>query len=429
MLARSRTLSAFASLAALLFLAGCSTSSTDNPADASTADVTSGDASGLDASGQDAVADATTDAATGAGSDAFAGPHARFPQVPNMGGPRLVSPAPVTVTFQGDARNAEFEAYAQWIVGSTWLATVGGEYGVGAGTVGGAVQLDETPAAMLTSGDIEARLASGIKDGSIPTPASGLGNALYMVYYPATTTSIVATFVDGITAASCTDWIAYHGEAHLQGLDFSYAVMPDCGDTATGLDVNQFIEQAASHEFIEAATDAFPITDPAYQLASSATDPWFSFFRFEVEVGDLCEVPAITYTETGHVAQRIWSNAGAAAGGDPCIPADPSMPYYNTSATPNLVQHVAPGATVQIQLQPWSLAPVANWEVSAQVRTPTTLTPNLSITPSIINNGGAPTLTIGVPANADAGSSAAIYLLSAHSQTDYHMWPVFVVTP
>jgi hypothetical protein len=105
------------------------------------------------------------------------------------------------------------------------------------------------------------------------------------------------------------------------------------------------------------------------------------------------------------------------------------VPYYNTSATPNVVHHIAPGGQVQLDLKAWSLAPAANWELSAQVGTSATLTPSLAISQSVVNNGGTATLTIGIPAIADAGGSAPIYLFSARSQTDYHVWPVFVVSP
>ena len=213
------------------------------------------------------------------------------------------------MTFANDPRAATFEAFAQWIVGSSWLGTVGPEYGVGAGTVAGVAHRPETPPVTQTSADIEAYLANGIMDGSIPQPAlpATLADALYIIYYP-TTTTITATFVDGITKVSCSDFGGYHGEVHQGGLNFAYAAIPDCSGAVTGLTANETVEMIVSHEVIEAATDTFPITAPAWQLLPDPTDAWYSAFEFEVEVGDLCEAPSRYIREAGFVAQRIWSN-------------------------------------------------------------------------------------------------------------------------
>jgi hypothetical protein len=421
----ARLLGPFAPLPLVVALAACSSSSSSNDSgvDAST---TMPDAAAVDAAGDDSTTDsAMPDAST---VDVFQpGPHEPFLQVPNQGGPRLQHPALVTITFAGDTRHTDFEQYAQWLVGSSWLTTVGGEYGIGAGTVGGAVQVtDSAPTTPITSADVETYLATGIENGTIPTPAGGFANALFLIYYP-TTADITTTFAGGVTAQSCTDWGAYHGEAHQMGLDFSYAVMADCNSTGPMLTDEQEIEIAASHEIIEAATDAFPITQPAYQLAVDPTSAWYSFFQFEVEVGDLCEIPALAATETGHVAQRIWSNAAAAAGHDPCIPTDPTIPYFNTSASPNMTAHAAPGATVQFQLQGWSVAPVADWTLSTALLG--TFTPMVQFSTMNMNNGGTSTMSVTVPADAAAGTSARIVLWSEHSASDYHSWELDVATP
>jgi hypothetical protein len=411
-------------LPVMIALAGCSSPSSNGAgADASTEtpDGSVADSASDDSSTVDAMVDAST-------ADVFeAGPHQPFLQVPNQGGPRLQHPAVVTVTYSGDTRNTQFEAYAEWIVGSNWLTTVGQDYGIGSGTVAGKVQLTTSaPTTMQTSGDIETFLATGIMNGTIPQPTGGLADALYMLYIP-NTVHVTTTFAGGILAQSCTDWDAYHGEAHALGLNFSYAVMADCGVTDPVLTPIQMIEMAASHEFIEASTDAFPITQPAYQLVADPTSAWYSFYQFEVEVGDLCEIPAIPASENGNYAQRIWSNTSAAAGGDPCIPTDPSVPYFNTSATPNSTVHAAPGSTVQFQLQGWSLAPVSNWSLATDVEGTLSVTTPLSTI--AMNNGGTATLSVEVPANADAGTSARIILWSEHSESDYHSWELDVTTP
>ena len=355
------------------------------------------------------------------------GPHEPLPIVPSLSTSLLHHPAVVTVTFAGDPRRAQRESFAQWIVTSKWLAAAGSEYGIGSGTVAGAVSLPMTPPAMQTFDDIGSMLAKGITDGSIPKPATGLGDALYLVYCPATTT-INARSICGQVATSCTEWEAYHHDAHVMGLDFAYAVLPDCGHSIA---IN---EDAASHELIEAATNPVPSVTPNYQLKVDATDPWFAYFgSCEVEVGDLCETPSADITESGHTAQRSWSNAAAAANQDPCVPADPKLPYFNTSAIPTAIQHVAPGGSVTYTLHGWSLTPIAPWSVYAGVEgslgSKATLAATATLSSHQMSNGGTSTLTVTVPADAKAGTSASIVLYSKRSLSDYHIWVLGVTTP
>ena len=131
--------------------------------------------------------------------------------------------------------------------------------------------------------------------------------------------------------------------------------------------------------------------------------------------------------ESGHYAQRIWSNAAAAVGNDPCIPAVSKPPYFNTSATPNAVQHVAPGASATFELKGWSAAAVPAWQLSTAVEGSLAATMKLSAT--TLNNGETSTLTVTVPASATAGTSARIILWSEHSVSDYHAWVLDVATP
>jgi hypothetical protein len=45
--------------------------------------------------------------------------------------------------------------------------------------------------------------------------------------------------------------------------------------------------------------------------------------------------------------------------------------------------------------------------------------PGLNVSNSTLNNGGAATLTVDIPAGAGSGTYALILLFSAYSQTDY----------
>ena len=363
--------------------------------------------------------------------DAFpTAPHTPYPQVPDLGGPRLAHPQLITVTFANDPRAAAFEAYAQWLVGSSWLTTVGADYGVGAGNVAGVAHRPETPLATLTSADIETYLADGITDGSIPRPAAPatLADALYIVYYPSTT-SITTTFVNGIMKSSCVDFGGYHGEVHHAGLDFAYSAIPDCGGNLQGLTADETTEMIVSHEVIEAATDAAPISAPAWQLRPGQADPWFRVFEFEVEVGDLCEAPSRYTREAGHVAQRSWSNSAAAAGGEPCVPIDPALPAFGVTVTPAGTQQIARGASLDFTLTGWATGEVPDWRMTTQIPTNTgtfsTLTKVGFGTP-MINNGRTTTVTVTIPAGAAAGSHASIFLFSSHNTGDATMWPLAI---
>jgi hypothetical protein len=352
--------------------------------------------------------------------------HAAYPQVPDQGGPTLQHPQLVSVTFAGDSRVATLEGFAQWIVTSQWLAAAGTEYGIGQGAVAGVAHRTDTPPTTITSGEIEAYLAAGVADGSIPRPSS-LSDALYIIYYPATT-SITATFVNGIMKQSCIDFGGYHGEVHQMGLDFAYAAIPDCAGAAPGLTADETTELVVSHEVIEAATDAMPISAPAWQLRADPSDAWYTAFQFEVEVGDLCEDPTLYVREAGYVAQRIYSN-GAAAAGEPCVPGAPT-PAFGATAMPLGVQTIARGSSMDFTLTGWSSGPVDDWKVASVAwLDPGTATsrPHLTLSAATVNNGGTVTAHVAVPSSAGAGETAAFLVESSHSDADASIWPIAIV--
>jgi hypothetical protein len=405
-------------LALACALGACSSSSATAPIDAAVPDAP---LATIDAPPPDAAAPPDTSA------DAFpTAAHTAYPQVPDLGGPRLAHPQIVTVTFANDTRAPTLEAFAAWIVGSSWLTTVGQEYGVGPGAVAGASHRPETPAPTITSAEIEAYLADGVTDGSIPQPAApfGLGDALYIIYYPSTT-AITTTFVNGIMKRSCSDFAGYHGEVHHDGLDFAYAAIPDCNGAILGLSHLETQEAVVSHEIIEAATDARPVTAPAFQLRADPEDAWYMTFEFEVEVGDLCEAPSRYIRDSGFVATRSWSNAAAAAGGEPCVPIDPTLPVYGVTVTPAGTQQAAAGSTVTLTVNGWSSGPIADWQLSTAIFGG--FHPTLVFGSNTMNTGGSTTLQVKIPATAVSGSTTGILIYSAHgTSVDATMWPVAI---
>jgi hypothetical protein len=386
--------------------------------DATTVDATTPDATSLDAAvGRDAQT-----------SDGFAvAQHPPLPQVPNQGGPLLAHPRLVVITFAEDPNSATIAAHARWIVTSQWLAMVGPEYGIGQGSIVGVVNTMMTAPQMATDADVQNLLVTGIQNNSFPRPTGGsFTDTLYMIYFPQRTTILLPNG-DGTNSTSCMDFGGYHSETDsMQPLHFSYAVIPFCSAFDPNLTDIENDQISASHELFEAATDSLPLTNPAYALSQNDPNP-SSWLFVGGELGDLCALPARAYREAGFVAQRVWSNQAAAANTrDPCVPADPAHPFFVVQPTPQTVQGVSAGSSIQYQLSAWSTAPMAAWSVSASA-TQGSFMPTVSVMPSSMSNGSQGTMQVTIPAGAPRNGSALIMVTSAISQTEFQLWPVAIV--
>ena len=370
----------------------------------------------LDAEALDAP---TRDAAT-LDSGFVSAAHPAWPTVPDQGGPILAHPQLVVVTYAGFAFASDVEAYASWIVGSRWLTTVGAEYGVGAGAVVANVRLTETAPATLSETELGAHLGELIASGDLPTPSMGLSSALYVVYLPRTT-RVTDAGGGGTTAVSCADFLGDHRAATSgSGSTFAFAVIPDCIETDVGLTELEGMLEAMSHELVEAATDPFP-DHPAWAFPATSSSEWIAAGG---EIGDLC-VGART-TEDGHEVQRIWSNAAALAGLDPCVPGAPSAPFFDVSPSVNGVRMVSPGEVVDVTLTGWSTAPTSPWTTEAYAYGDFDTAPTLSA--HTFTNGSVATLTLHVPTSATSGATSTTSVYSYMGAFDgiYSFWPVVV---
>jgi hypothetical protein len=232
-----------------------------------------------------------------------------------------------------------------------------------------------------------------------------------------------------MTGTRCQDFGGYHDYADTVMPQFAYAVIPSCPDTGlTSFTELDYVEYAASHELIEAATDVQPLGATGYQLADTM-EPW-SFLGGEV--GDLCE--AESTTESGFTLQRVWSNSTAMRGNvNPCIPAVPGELYFNTAASPDAVQVASPGATLRFTLTGFSSAPTSDWFVTA-VPGYGMFTATGSIDRPTMNNGTTATLTVHVPPSAARGSFGSLTVVSSRmpivdSLGGAHVWPVAIAVP
>jgi hypothetical protein len=370
-------------------------------------------ACGGGASSPDALVNDSTPAV-----DAYAAAaHTPLPQVPTMGGPVLASPRLVTITFAGYPYTSTVEAFGDWVVGSSWLSTVGSEYGVGAGAHVAKVRLPNAAPAAMSTADIQNLIASGISDGTLPPIDDGV---LYALYFPPTT-----TFLDG-SLRSCIDFSGFHSESVVAGKRFVYAAIGACAGFVAGLTLGENVERTASHELIEAFTDPFTHSAIAFQLRDPA-NPWS---YPEAELGDVCRLGWIV-RDGDFVAQRIWSNHAAIADQSPCIPAV-SAPYFNASIQPASVQIVAPGQTVTFTVTGWATAPVPDWRIHVPSTMGGAVEATASLDSASMRNGGTATLTLTVPADAPAASYGYLRLSSAIDDSELLLgafWPVVVRTP
>lgn len=357
-------------------------------------------------------------------------PHPPGPSVPDQGGARIAHVQLVVITFADDPDRASHEAYARWIVSSRWLGATGAEYGVGPGTLLGIVERVEPAPGAITGDEIEALLATGIADGSLPTPPGGsLDEALYVLTFPPRT-----RITSDLTGVSCESFGGYHDEALARdGRTFAYAVIPSCAVGTAWLSELEVEQEAFSHEVIEAATDAHPFTSPAFQF--DAHDPAPSHWLFAgAEVADLCQYrsgPAGLTREDGFVACRVWSNAASMLNDrDPCVPADPGAPFATVSITPATVQVASPGERVTFDVLAWStvLTPPLDVVAFAGAESALTFAPEVALDRPVLRNGDHATLTVGVPIGAPSGTFGLAYVQVTRGD-DLDYVPVAVVVP
>ncbi len=325
-----------------------------------------GDSSQAADSGGDALA-------VDAGADVFVtASHPSAPTVETSKGPVLTTPTLVVITFGGDALAPSVESFAQAIGASSYWSATTSEYGVGVAQYGGAVHVTAPPATTISQTALETWLASELDGTHSEWPAAS-SSTVYTIVYPVGS----GIEVDGL--APCKSSPAYHGEITVGTVQVPYAALNRC-DGEFGLAGIDFITAGLSHEWVEAATDPFYFSKPAYQSPASKYTDWM--LATGGELADMCTTTNAVYFKPADLpftVQRSWSNAAAVAGRDPCVPA-PSDPYF--AAAPLLTDtlqasaqgqsfssegvHVALGASVTIPVALFSEAPTLTaWHVRA----------------------------------------------------------------
>jgi hypothetical protein len=336
-------------------------------------------------------------------------------QVPPLGGPVLKAPELYTITFSNYRYRTQVEQFGDWLVGSDWLKTVGGDYGVGAGTHH-AVRLPSPAPATLADADWRAELPQLIADGTLPSPGP---DTLYMLYIRDADTK----YTGNSLGTACSDFGGFHAEIDSGNLSFPFAVVISC--TRSGLFSElDHTTSTASHELIEAATDPLTRTKPAFILKQPLSH--------EGEVGDLCE--GHHERDNNFYVQRIWSNRAAASGGDPCAPAS-TDPYFRIDASPQVIQ-LSAGESATFTFSAWATAATPAFEAFVEYRAGTFIPlvrdpyrmMNVPLGPGLVTrfaeapvmvNGQTAQLTLTVPPDAQSGQRATLIVQADISRDVY----------
>jgi hypothetical protein len=364
--------------------------------------------------------------------------HAPMPQILSHGAPILSAPRVVPIFFPSDPGAPQVEAFLAKLGASTYFADVTREYGVGALTVAPAITASDPAPAQAVDTDISTWLASRVHDPSFPAPDA---NTLYALFYPATTTLLETNYL-GATYPACGNGGAFNGvlTGPSGGLT-PYVVVARCPDVPGGLSGIDQLTTATTAGFVSGATDpGFQgFSDPDFEASGWASVVGYEFSSMCIGQPDAYARPA----DLGYLVPRVWSNASAAAGRDPCAPAVAHARYFNaapalgaTESFPDFFTKgvtIEPGGKVTIPLRlfsdlrgdAWTLSAVENF-IPSQPLDPYNVL-SFSFDNATGNNGDERHLTVSRAATPD-GSVApflAFAIVSTHG-TESHLWIVAV---
>jgi hypothetical protein len=259
------------------------------------------------------------------------------PQLISLGGVVLDHPKVQPIFFASDPLQAQVEQFLTELGASDYWKQTTEEYGVGALTVLPSIVTTDAPPATDDA-------LPGWIDQHVPTPDA---QTIYTLFLG---DGVVLHGQDG---DSCEAYGAFHDESPNHVV---YALMPRC-EPSTDFDHAQNkldeLTISASHEIIEAATDPYVETTPAYGDVDADHAIWSIVPG--AETGDFCEYLDSAYIRGvgDFMVQRTWSNAAARAGHDPCLPA-PATPYI--AAAPMFTESVPfDGYTGRVQTKAMEL--------------------------------------------------------------------------
>jgi hypothetical protein len=401
---------------------------------------------------------------------------APFPEVPYQGGSILTAPQIVTVTFPGDTMAEELTSFAETLGASNWWSKVTAGYCEGAGgtciahvRAAKSVVYPSAPAKSYTDSEtpgspstLQEWLRNAIASGNLPSPEGGsVSNTIYLMYFPASTTITL----DDLPSCQLGGFDGYHSSTTIGSQQVPYAVVPECpGGAAAGntppITTLQNTTVTASHEILEATTDPDPNASNTSAIGyyldfTNANLGWIDI-QGGGELADLCIDPFLLdqdeTPEGSFTVQRIWSNAQAAAGLDPCNPIPSGEVYFNASpASSYFVMDVGSSVTFEVNAfsmgsrGDWTLGP-QDWSITASNSSAAPGYLDFTIagasdaggSPSVqVNNGSSVNVTMTLlkdPGNLSTGEAdgsivSVSFSATTQQPTAAHFWPFVVLTP
>ncbi|MBK7857533.1 MAG: hypothetical protein IPJ65_02685 [Archangiaceae bacterium] len=324
----------------------------------------------------------------------------RYPSVPSGGAPVLADAALVSVSFVGDGRTPEHDAFTRWLAESGWLLERTREYGVQRVSYRGGVVVD---GAAGSDSALRAVLADTLQ------PA-----ALYLVWMPEG-----RPILDRLGRRTCLSnpGTGYHES--VDGSNVPYVVVPTCPARFSALlDVTQSMHLDGARLAVDALTNPTPRNAPAW----AQTDPSAGWASLGAEVGDFCWGRLVE--RDGQHLQRVWSNAAVAKGEEPCVPTTGAV-AFGLSVTPTGRRSLAIGETLTWQVEGWANGAMDDWRVEV---TPWfgDFTMEASLDAKMMNAGHAVTLSVKVPFDVPPGTNGAV-LLRGIGPDDTPLWPIAFV--
>jgi hypothetical protein len=268
------------------------------------------------------VADTGADVDNGMPSDTYPFPHPPLPQIVNMMGPVMTTPKVVPIIYASDGYRQQIPQFLAQLAASPFWAVATKEYGVGALSIAQPIELQATPPAVMDDFDIQALLATNIGKNGWPAADP---NTIFQIFFPQQTK---VTYPK--VGNSCIDFWSYHYEMPLDGGGkAAYAVEPRCSKLLgmTGFDV---ISSRASHDIVNAATNPFPLSAPAWALTDDDDLVWSLYPG--PGPASMCAWERQNYVRIvgNFQVNKVWSNISAKASHDPCMPASPDA-YFNAA--------------------------------------------------------------------------------------------------
>jgi hypothetical protein len=356
-----------------------------------------------------------------------------LPKVISLGGPVLSEPRAQPIYLPGHPFVAEIDDFLARLSASWFWPATAGEYGIGGLTVLPSHISSLPGPATIVSTDVAAFFAQVMAaDAAELGPPSP--DIMYLLLLPAST-AITST---GQALCQPTTPSGYHTEATVDGITVALIVVPLCtsypGDSA--LNGVAVLTPTISHELLEAATDPFPSSAPAYLTTDQAHAMWAVAVNGG-EVADLCENETpnlVTPDDIGQPVQRSWSNAAVDAGTGPCVPAPPGEIYFAAVPTlpdqvsvqragksflvPALRARVGASATVSVHLLSEGDQPTS-WTVDALEFHAGAAPPTTAVHPVV----GLNRQTLGLRVVANAGDAGVFPLILRSVSADAsHFW-------